>query len=192
MNVFACWRPGLVCGAAGLKMSPKTRSRCLKPLRQTYRLGKGLVGSREGFAQDKAAACLPVLRRAQCFRRASEPSQASEQSPQGRLGPLLGRFRFKTRFAGRPETGPHSGPRATQITLRVPLAVLDTAKKPLQRARTTPGSSGQVQRCAEESQTPRRRRSDGRTVDPPHHRQGRDENIFTCEPGRRRRDEPPS
>ena len=115
---FACWRSGLVCGAARLKMSPKTGSGCVKPLSWLASRGPGLVGSREGFARlDKAAACLPVLRRPQCFRRASEPSQAAGRSPQGRLGPLDGRFKFKTRFAGRLSSG-QSGPilvRATHL-----------------------------------------------------------------------------
>ena len=101
INVFACWRPSLVCGAARLSISPKTRSRVALATAANVRLGPGLVGSREGFARlDKAAACLPVLRRAQCFRRASEPSQAPERSPQRRLGPLHGRFKLKTRFCG--------------------------------------------------------------------------------------------
>ena len=101
MDVFACQAPGLFLARGAAPEGPKMLVDGVADCGDTINLCLGLVGAREGFARlDKAAACLPVLRRAQCFRGASQPSQAPERSPQRRLGPLHGRFKFKTRFCG--------------------------------------------------------------------------------------------
>ena len=98
MDVFACLAPSLVCGAA--RRGPEDKVELPSLTAANVRLGPGLVGSREGFARlDKAAACLPVLRRAQCFRGASDPRAGPGAPSSGTLPTATdGRFKFKTRF----------------------------------------------------------------------------------------------
>ena len=100
MDVFALLGAKPLFARAGLNLVAPRHSEAFECSKGAYRLRPGLACARDVYSGTSYAAARSVLAESTDFRGASEPSQAPERSPQRRLGPLRGRFKFKTRFAG--------------------------------------------------------------------------------------------